>query len=50
MGAGRSSNISLSGEVILKLMTVGNLQNKYMPQNWWIGFTEKTPKPSGQFA
>jgi hypothetical protein len=50
MGVERNFNISLSGEVIPKLMTVGNLQNKYMPQSWWTGFTEKTPKPSEQFA
>jgi hypothetical protein len=50
MGMERSYNISLSGEDIPKLMTVGNLQNKYMPQSWWIGFTKKTLKPSELFA
>jgi hypothetical protein len=33
MGMERSFNISLNGEVIPKLMTVGNLQNKCMPWN-----------------
>jgi hypothetical protein len=43
-------SISLSGEVIPKPMTAGNLENKYMHQSWWIGFTKKTLRPSGQFA
>jgi hypothetical protein len=47
MGTERSFNISLNGEVIPKPTTVGNPQNKCMPQNWWIGFTKKIPKPSG---
>jgi hypothetical protein len=50
MGMERSYNISFNGEVIPKLMTVGSPQNKYMHQNWWIGFTEKTLKPSELFA
>jgi hypothetical protein len=50
MGMERSYNISLNREGIPRVMTVGSLQNKCMCQNWWIGFTEKTLKPSGQFA
>jgi hypothetical protein len=33
MGTERSYNISLGGEDIPKLMTVGSLQNKYMHWN-----------------
>jgi hypothetical protein len=50
MGAERSCNISLSGEDIPRPMTAGSPQNKYMHWSWWTGFTEKTPKPSEQFA